>query len=397
MNKHGWTYKRFDEVFDLQMGKTPDRKNLSFFGGDNVWVSIKDLNGKYIDDSKEHITDEAVATSGIKQVKEGTVIMSFKLTVGKCAIAQRDLYTNEAIMAFNIKNGYSFDASFLYYYLQGYHWSGANNAVMGLTLNKATISKHKVAIPSMEEQEAIVAELDEINEAIVALQQQVADLDTLAQSTFYTMFGDPYENKHNWPMFLFNEVCETVTDFVAAGSFASLRENVVYINNPDFAQLVRTVDLKSNFSKKAFVYVNEHAYNFLWRVNLNKECIILPNVGVNCGESYFLNPTLLPYKKNVLGPNAILARTEKYNHIYLNYFIQTAFFQDQIKKITNAVGQPKYNKTELKKLSVLVPPLALQQEFAAKVDAIESAKAEINAQIAEMQTLLASRMDYYFD
>ena len=44
--REGWTYKRFDEVFDLQMGKTPDRKNQQFFGGDNVWVSIRDMVGK---------------------------------------------------------------------------------------------------------------------------------------------------------------------------------------------------------------------------------------------------------------------------------------------------------------------------------------------------------------
>ena len=79
--KHNWTYKRFDEVFDLQMGKTPDRKNLQFFEGNNVWVSIRDMVSKEIDDSNEHISDSAVTSTNIRKVKKGTVIMSFKLTV----------------------------------------------------------------------------------------------------------------------------------------------------------------------------------------------------------------------------------------------------------------------------------------------------------------------------
>ena len=114
--REGWVEKRFDEVFSLQMGKTPDRKNFSLFEGDNIWVSIKDLEDKYISSSKECISDEAA--SNINIVKSGTVIMSFKLTIGKCAIAATDLYTNEAIMAFNTNDGYEIDSSFLYYYLQ---------------------------------------------------------------------------------------------------------------------------------------------------------------------------------------------------------------------------------------------------------------------------------------
>ena len=68
MNKQNWTYKTFGEVFDLQMGRTPDRKNPSLFGGDNIWVSIRDIDGKYIEDSKEHITNEAIVKSGIKKL-----------------------------------------------------------------------------------------------------------------------------------------------------------------------------------------------------------------------------------------------------------------------------------------------------------------------------------------
>ena len=107
-----------------------------------------------------------------------------------------------------------------------------------------------------------------------------------------------------------------VTDYVAAGSFADLAENVVYQTSPDYAQLVRTTDLKNGFTSKEQIYVNKHAFNFLWRVNLNKECIIMPNIG-NCGEIYYISSDKLPYKHNVLGPNAIFVRSENNDNKFL--------------------------------------------------------------------------------
>ena len=206
--RKGWEYKRFDEVFDLQMGKTPDRKNPEYFGGNNVWVSIRDLGDKEIADSNEHITDLAVSNSNIRKVKRGTVIMSFKLTVGKCGIAATDLYTNEAIMAFNTKESFDINSSFLYYYLQCYHWVGSNKAVMGTTLNKATISKQYISIPPLSTQLAIVSELDKINELIRLKKEQLKDFDNLAQSLFYEMFGDPVENERGWEVKKLGEVGE---------------------------------------------------------------------------------------------------------------------------------------------------------------------------------------------
>lgn len=145
--KQGWEIKKLGEVFNLQMGKTPSRDNNEYWGGTNTWVAISDLQGKYIGTSKEHITDKALADSKIKKVKAGTVIMSFKLSVGRAAITTEDLYTNEAIMAFNLNDAYKLKPDYIYYYLKGYKWEGANKAVMGITLNKATISQNNIAIP----------------------------------------------------------------------------------------------------------------------------------------------------------------------------------------------------------------------------------------------------------
>ena len=220
--REGWIEKRFDEVFSLQIGKTPDRKNKAFFEGTNTWVSIKDLGDKYILSSHECISDEAATNISI--VKKGTVIMSFKLTVGKCAIAAKDLYTNEAIMAFNTKDGYEINSSFLYYYLKGYKWNGANKAVMGLTLNKATISKHNLSIPPLSTQLSIVSELDKINELIRLKKEQLKDYDNLAQSIFYEMFGDPVVNEKGWEVKKLGEVA-----MIKTGPFGSMLHKEDYI------------------------------------------------------------------------------------------------------------------------------------------------------------------------
>lgn len=389
MNKNGYIRKRFDEVFDLQMGKTPDRKTPSFFGGKNVWLSIRDMGPKYLEDSNEHITDEGVSASGIKIVKKGTVVMSFKLTVGKCGIASRDLYTNEAIMAFNIKEGYSIDASFLYYYLQGYHWSGANKAVMGLTLNKATISKHKVAIPPMEEQLAIVAELDEINETIELLKQQVADLDKLEQSTFNYMFGDPITNEKGWEV---QPLKESVHEMFLGPFGSSLKVSCYVPKEEAFAMVYEqkhaiqaTLDLDNHF-------IDKQKFDSLARFEVKPNDFIMSCRGT-IGKIFQL-PNNAP--KGIIHPSLMKIRIN--NDVYDNkffVFVLQRIIAEQTTK-GNCV-QMAITAKELGKMDFILPPLILQQEFAAKVEAIETAKAEINAQIAEMQTLLASRMDYYFD
>ena len=163
------------------------------------------------------------------------------------------------------------------------------------------------------------------------------------------------------------EVCDTVTDFTAAGSFASNAKNVKYIQEASFAQLVRTTDLKSGFKGNNFVYVDEHAFNYLYRVNLDQESLVMPNVG-NCGEIYYIEPENLPYENNVLGPNALLVRSSKENNRYLFHLFQSGQFQNELAKITSNTGQTKYNKTNLKKIRIPIPPQEIQEKIVQILD-----------------------------
>lgn len=187
-----------------------------------------------------------------------------------------------------------------------------------------------------------------------------------------------------WESNKIEKICDTITDYVAAGSFENIRNSVTYYNSENFAQLVRTIDLKSNFNNKDFIFVDEKAYNFLYRVNLNEDSIILPNIGVNIGESYYVEPEKLPSENNVLGPNAILLRSEINNTKYIYYLFNTKAFHKQLVQIIGASGQPKFNKTELKQMKFYVPTIEEQEKIAAFFSLIDK---KIELQIEKLEEL----------
>ena len=384
--REDWDIRLFKDVFDLQMGKTPDRKNFSLFEGDNTWVSIKDLDSKYISSSKECISDEAA--KNIKLVKRGTVIMSFKLTVGKTAIAGKDLYTNEAIMAFNLRNGYDIDASFLYYYLMNYRWEGSNKAVMGVTLNKATISKHKIAIPPKSTQISIVSELDKLNELIRIKKEQLKDYDTLAQSIFYEMFGDPVENEKGWEV---KELIETVIpECKISYGIVQPGEHV-----EDGVPIVRPVDMLQTFiSKDGLKKTTKEISNSYNRTILTgKELLIC--VRGTTGVVSLVDESLKG--ANVTRGIAPLLFSMDVERWFMYYQIKTPSVRGVISSLTRGIALKQINMSDLRKIQVILPPLPLQHSFAQKIEQIEQQKAAIQKTITDLEPLLAARMQYWFD
>lgn len=193
------------------------------------------------------------------------------------------------------------------------------------------------------------------------------------------------------------EIMEIVTDFTAAGSFASNAQNVRYLQEPNYALLVRTTDIKQGFkATDKFVYVDQHAFEYLWRVNLDKECIILPNVG-NCGEVYHSSPSILPYTKCVLGPNAILVRSEKVSNKFLFYLFQAAYFQKELAKITSTAGQGKFNKTNLKQINLPIPPLSEQRRIVDILDHFDTLTNSISEGLPKEIALRRKQYAYYRD
>ena len=182
---------RLSDIFDLQMGKTPARANSEYWTGNgNKWISITDLSGydKYVTQTKELISDLAVKESGIKPIPSNTVIMSFKLSLGKTAITTELVYSNEAIMAFIPTGKYQVLPDYYYYLLSSIDWNkGTNRAVMGATLNKATLSEFCVDVPPIETQKQIAANLDKATQTIDLCNSILEKLDLLVKARFVEM------------------------------------------------------------------------------------------------------------------------------------------------------------------------------------------------------------------
>ena len=161
VNDRSWNESIVKDEFTLTMGKTPARNNSAFWqSGTNKWISISDMAryGRYTEDTQESITDIAVAESGIKIVPKGTIIMSFKLSIGRTAVTSEDIYTNEAIMAFRDVDGTKFNMTFLQFLIANKNWLlNAKQAVKGQTLNKESIGNARIIVPPIGLQEQFAA------------------------------------------------------------------------------------------------------------------------------------------------------------------------------------------------------------------------------------------------
>ncbi|MBF1706457.1 MAG: restriction endonuclease subunit S, partial [Selenomonas sp.] len=211
------------------MGKTPARNTPAFWNGTNAWVSISDLTSsrKYISQTRECITDNAITRTGIKKIPKDTLLMSFKLSLGKVAITTTDIYTNEAIMAFIDKKKYDVDIHYMYHYFQAIDWTiGTNKAVKGITLNKRVLSEKVVDLPPINIQQEIAERMDNLNAVTENLQRQFMLLDELVKSQFVELFGDLEANPKGWKKTTFDEVSVKITD----GEHATVpRVNTGYI------------------------------------------------------------------------------------------------------------------------------------------------------------------------
>lgn len=193
-----------------------------------------------------------------------------------------------------------------------------------------------------------------------------------------------------WKSTPLGELAITVTDFVANGSFASLRENVSYFNTEEYSTLIRLKDYSSGF-KGPFVYINKHAHEFLKKTQLIPNDIILSNVG-SIG-AVFRAPDL--GRPMNLGPNAILIRTEQSDD-FLFYWFQSPIGQEKLKEIAIKTAQPKFNKTDLKKITIPLPPRNEQRAIAHVLRTVQRAKEATEKVIAHAKQLKQSISRYLF-
>ena len=257
------------------------------------------------------------------------------------------------------------------------------------TLDIAELKNKSIPVPSREEQERIVAELDCLSGVIEKKREQLKQLDALAQSIFYQMFGDPITNEKGWEVKpLKNSVIE-----MFLGPFGSALKTDCYVSKEDAYCMVyeqkhaikKTMELETH-------YIDKDKFESLKRFEVYSGDFIMSCRGT-IGEIYRL-PNNAPI--GIIHPSLMKIRIKE-DVYHPTFFIRLL---THIVKNENTNGncvQMAITAKELGARTPITPPLTLQQEFADKIEAIEKQKELIKKSISETETLFNARMDYYFN
>ena len=362
--KSHWEQIKLADLFELQMGKTPAREKDQYWkNGDNKWVSIADIGKflRYTDETKEKITDIAISESGIKQVPKNTLIMSFKLSLGKVAITSETIYTNEAIMAFIDRKKRPLSLSFLFHLFKNKDWSaGTNKAVLGMTLNKATLKEISIPVPPLLEQEEIAQKLDAVCRLITLRKQQLQKLDQLASSRFIEMFGDPVTNPREWETLSLDKLGELNRGV----SKARPR------NSPDLLggiyPLVQTGEV-SNSDTYITNFEQTYSEKGLAQSKMWQAGTLCITIAANIAQTAILTFDAC-FPDSVVG----FVANDKTKQLFIHYWFK--FFQKILDEQAPQVAQKNINLKILRELQVIVPPKPLQDEFCRFIEQLDKSK-----------------------
>ena len=356
------------QAFDLQMGKTPARNRPDYWSGDRKWISIADIGntGKYITETKESITEAGIEGSGIKVVPQGTVIMSFKLSIGKTAITSEGMYTNEAIMAFIDNGKFAVDTDYLYHLCCGTNWTaGTNKAVMGLTLNKATLLEKEIPLPDINEQHEIANKLDKIDAIIAERQQQLALIDQAVKSRFIELFGDPLIEDDRYPRVPLGSLAEV-------GSSKRIFEKEYVSEGIPFYRTKEIVELSKGNRITTELFITKERYDQI-RSEYGapqKGDLLISAVGT-IGVIWIVDGKNNFYFKD--GNLLRVSATEKFVPEYLKYLLE-ALISAYKSEMSSGTAYAALTISALKEMMVYDVPHAEQEQFAAFVEQTDKSK-----------------------
>ena len=386
-------------------------KSVCSFVGDGDWIESKDQsesgirliqtgnigNGVFKDkeDKAKFISSDTFSELGCTEIFEGDCLISrLPDPIGRCCILPKlEERTITAVDCTILRFNEEIIPQYFVYYSQSRPYSiRIQSKTTGSTrkrISRKNLENIDIPIPSLEEQERIVSELDKINELIRLKREQLKDYDNLAQSIFYEMFGDPVENEKGWEVKkLINNVQE-----MFLGPFGSALKVDSYVEKKDAFCMVYEqkhaiqgrLDLDNHF-------INEEKFNSLKRFEVKGGDFIMSCRGT-IGKLYKL-PNDAP--KGIIHPSLMKIRIKEdvYDSTYFKYMLVKIVANESTNG--NCV-QMAITAKELGKKTLPLPPLSLQQLFAQRIKLIEQQKAEIQNTIADLETLLASRMQYWFD
>lgn len=387
--REGLTYKKLKDIGVVITGNTPSTKDKENYSSDDYcFVKPSDIakdGVSIIKDSESYISEKGYNSS--RKLPKGSVLTTCIGIIGKVGILEIDATCNQqinAIIPFRTILPKYLALAILSVKSQ---LEAMANAPVVPIINKGDFSNVEIPVPSFEEQERIVAELDLLTGIIDKQKQQLKELDTLAQSIFYDMFGSVDNNTKNFMVKCLNEVFQLITD----GIHQTPQYTDDILHGFKFLSAKDVVSGVIDWTR--IKYIPESLHNELYkRLAPRRGDILLCKNGttgicalVETDEVFDIYVSLA------------LLRTEKeYNKKYLVYAINNPSTKSQFDDSLKGVGVPNLHLGEIKKTKILVPPIELQSSFAKKIESIESQKESINRSLAESQKLFDYTMDNYF-
>lgn len=396
--RQGWEIKRLGDIAKFYRG-------LTYSKGDEVPSSTNmvlrsnnvdlETNALVYDDMK--CLREDLFVDDDKKVKANSILICMsngsKQHIGKVAYIQ-----DEIDYAFGGFMGLIFPSKdvagkYLYYSCISHHFkhflAGIGNGIGITNLRFSDLSSYCFAVPSIAEQERIVAELDCLSGIIEKKKQQLKELDNLAQSIFYEMFGDPVENDMGWDIV-------TLDDVFDIRSSKRVFESQWTDSGVPFYRAREIVKLSKGENIDSPIFISEELYYvYSKRYGVPAEGDMMVTAVGTLGVCYLVKNTDRFYFKD--GNTLWFKSRGLCETRFIRDEFATDFVVNQIKGNANAAVVGTYTITNAKKTRVILPPLSLQQEYVRKVQHIDKQKELIARSIKETETLFNSRMDYYFN
>ena len=352
-----WKVIKLGELCRIELGKTPSRSNEFYWdknkSGNNVWLSIADLplsNGSIIYDSKEYISNAGKQIC--KVVPKGTLIVSFKLSIGRLAITGRDLYTNEAIASLYINEEKGVNQDYLCWYLTFFDWDlAAGNEVKlkGKTLNKAKLKEIEILAPSIPEQKRIV------DQAFADLEQVRAKTEQNlknARELFASYLNEVFKNnalgtEHD----ALNDICELIVD---CEHKTAPKQETGYpsIRTPNIGKGVLILEGVNRVSEETYIAWTRRA---------------IPKEGdlILAREAPAGNIAVIPKDVKVcLGQRTVLIRPKKDKLLskYLAFLILSPKVQKQLLSHSTGATVQHINMKDIRAFKIYNRPSLLEQE-----------------------------------
>lgn len=391
--RKGWEYKKLGEVGTFLRGKNILKSDFVEKG--LPCIHYGQIHTKFGISTDTHLTEtsQEVYNKAIIASKNDVLIaITSEDLEGSCkATAWLGDY-DVAVSAHAAVFKHNLNPKYIVYYLKSQSFyiekSKYARGFKVMEIKPTDIAKIPIPIPPKSTQFAIVSELDKINELIRLKKEQLKDFDNLAQSLFYEMFGDPVENEKGWEVKKLNDICD-----VRDGTHDSPK----YLQNSEYILITSKNIVNGSIDFENVNYISEEDY-----IKINKRSkvdngdIIMPMIGT-IGNPIIahIDGTHKFCIKNVALIKFLADSTV--NNMFIVNLMRCSSFSSYLLNQNKGGTQKFVALGAIRKLPIPLPPLSLQQLFAQRIEQIEREKSEVQKSIQDLETLLASRMQYWFE